>query len=108
MDEQDHTDTESVSSELSQFAPDQDEFPGLNVIKGPLSEEEMVRFLKSVKMSKRADRVARNFTTNIPGLVKQLKSVRNNPILLRRQQRRVSTLIKRLDPDNLLSATKHD
>ena len=92
----------SVSSDMSHFAPDYDEFATLQVSKGPLKDEEIINFLRRVKSAKKVLSIARKFTPDIPGLVKQLKPLRNNPLLQKRQQQRVRLLIKRLDPDEPL------
>ena len=106
MDEQDGSGYESVSSDISHFAPDYDEFAILQVSKGPLKDEEIIIFLKRVKSAKKVLSIAQKFTPDIPGLVKQLKPLRNNPLLQKRQQQRVRLLIKRLDPDEPLLLKK--
>ena len=60
----------------------------LPIPKGPLSETELVNFISSVKTRKVPQKIARKFTNNIPGLVKQLKPLRNNPLLKKNMQQR--------------------
>ena len=65
--------------------------------KGPLSPRQLVDFLAAVKMRKKPTEVAKKFTNSVPGLVKQLKPLRNSPLLNKGMQQRISKLIKSLD-----------
>ena len=106
MEEVETSDRESVSSDVSQCSQDFDEFATIPIPRGPLRQNEMVKFLKCVKSSKKALKIARKFTPDVPGLVRQLKPLRNNPLLNHNQQQRVRLLIKRLDPDEPLFTRK--
>ena len=64
---------------------------------GPLSEKALLQFLKLVKSSKKPHDVARKFTSNIPGLVRQLRPLRNTPLFKKSTQQRVHKLINRLE-----------
>ena len=65
--------------------------------KGPLSSKELMNFLASIKNRKKPVEVAKRFTANVPGLVKQLKPLHNNPLINRGLQQRVAKLIRTLD-----------
>ena len=65
--------------------------------KGPLSSKELVNFLASVKTRKKPAEVAKRFTANVPGLVKQLKPLRTIPLINRGLQQRITKLIRTLD-----------
>ena len=64
--------------------------------KGPLSPGQLVEFLAAVKMRKKPTEVAKIFTSSVPGLVKQLRPLRNNPLLNKCMQQRISSLLKNL------------
>ena len=64
---------------------------------GPLSEKDLMKFLKTVKASKKPVEIARKFTMNLPGLVRQLVPLRNTPAFKKSTQQRVQKLIKRLE-----------
>ena len=65
---------------------------------GPLSDSELLSFLKRVKSKKKPDEIARKYTNNIPGLVKQLKPLRNSAKVPKRVQHRIRKLVQTLDP----------
>ena len=65
--------------------------------KGPLSPRQLVDLLAAVKMRQKPTEVAKKFTNSVPGLVKQLKPLRNSPLLNKGMQQRISKLIKSLD-----------
>ena len=65
--------------------------------KGPLSSKELLSCLASVKTRKKPVEVAKRFTANVPGLVKQLKPLRTNPLINRGLQQRITKLIRTLD-----------
>ena len=92
-----NTDTDSVAWEDTQTdedLPTEDAFP---VTHGPLSQSVLLNFLSKVKGRKRPVQIARKYTSNIPGLVKQLKPLRNNPLLKRNMQQRIYKLVTTLD-----------
>ena len=64
---------------------------------GPLSHKTLLQFLKTVKASKKPHDVARKFTSNIPGLVRQLRPLKNSPLFKKSTQQRVHKLINKLD-----------
>lgn len=64
---------------------------------GPLSSKEICKFLKIVKARKKPLEVARKFTSNISGLVRQLRPLRNSPLFTKSTQQRIYKLIKNLD-----------
>ena len=64
---------------------------------GPLKPEELIKFLKHVKASKKPQTIAQKFTQNIPGLVDQLRLMKNHPLLKKSLQQRILKLIKNLD-----------
>ena len=91
------SDVESTSMEEPQ---DIDETSSDNLPKttGPLSDSELLSFLKRVKSKKKPDEIARKYTNNIPGLVKQLKPLRNSAKVPKRVQHRIRKLVQTLDP----------
>ncbi|XP_072181047.1 uncharacterized protein [Diadema setosum] len=64
---------------------------------GPLSDKQLIHFLKVVKSRKKPLEIARKFTPNIPGLVRQLRPLRNSPLFKKSTQQRISKLINKLD-----------
>ena len=64
---------------------------------GPLSDKELISFLKLVKSRKKPIEVARRFTPNINGLVRQLRPLRNSPLFKKSTQQRIHKLINKLD-----------
>lgn len=64
---------------------------------GPLSDKDLLEFLKRVKSRKKPLDVAREFTTNIPGLVRQLRPLRNSPHFSKSTKQRIYKLINKLD-----------
>ena len=64
---------------------------------GPLSDKELISFLKHVKSRKKPIEVARRFTSNIHGLVRQLRPLRNSPLFKKSTQQRIHKLINKLD-----------
>ena len=90
------TDTDSMWGEDTQTDDDL-RAEHLPIPKGPLSETELINFLSSVKARKVPQKIARKFTNNIPGLVKQLKPLRNNPLLKKNLQQRIQKLVRTLD-----------
>ena len=64
---------------------------------GPLSDKELLNFLKMVKSRKKPFEVARRFTPNIPGLIRQLRPLRNSPLFKKSTQQRIHKLINKLD-----------
>ena len=93
----DGTDTDSTQWEDSQTDDDLLGSAGLPTCKGPLKPEELLKFLKTVKSSKKPQQVAQKFTPNIPGLIAQLKPLKNSPLLKRQLQQRIYKLINQLD-----------
>ena len=87
----------SVASEASSLQSEQ-EMNDLSLSPGPLSNQQMTDFLRSVKARKKPEHIARKFTSDLPGLVKQMKPLRNSPLLNRNMQMRIRKLIKCLDP----------
>ena len=78
-------------------AADDDALPDcFTQTKGPLTPRQLVDFLAAVKMRKKPLEVAKKFTSGVPGL-KQLKPLRNNPLLNKGMQQRITKLIKSLD-----------
>ena len=67
------TDTDSMTWEDTQTDDDLPTEDTLPLTQGPLSQPDILKFLSSVKGRKKPIQVARKFTSNIPGLVKQLK-----------------------------------
>ena len=65
--------------------------------KGPLPDTELVKFLSSVKATKKTVQIAKKFTSNIPGLVKHLKPLCNSPLLNKNMQQRIQKLVSTLD-----------
>lgn len=94
------SDHESVSSVVSVFDQEGDGPGDLNLTKGPLQNEEVVTFLKCVKSRRKPLDVARKFTHDIPGLVKQLKPLRNSPLFTKNMQQRIRKLVRNLDPSD--------
>ena len=64
---------------------------------GPLSDKDLLEFLKRVKSRKKPHEVAREFTSNIPGLVRQLRPLRNSPHFSKSTKQRIYKLINKLD-----------
>ena len=64
---------------------------------GPLSDKELIKFLKTVKARKKPLDVARKFTSNIPGLVRQLRPLRNSPLFQKSTQQRIQKLVRKLE-----------
>ena len=93
----DGTDTDSTQWEDSQADDDPFGAAGLPTCTGPLKPDELLNFLKTIKSSKKPELVARKFTRNVPGLVAQLKPLKNSPLLKRNLQQRIYKLIKNLD-----------
>ena len=93
----DCTDTDSTQWEDSQTDDNIFGSAGLPTCKGPLKPEELLSFLNNVKSSKRPEHIARKFTQNIPGLVNQLKPLKNSPLLKKSLQQRIYKLIRKLD-----------
>ena len=94
------SDHESISSEQSQFTQDDDGPEDLHAPDGPLSNQQLVSFLKCVKSRRKPLDVAKKFTHDIPGLIKQMKPLRNSPLLRKNMQQRVRKLIRNLDPND--------
>ena len=91
------TDTDSMTWEDTQTDDDLPIEDTLPLTQGPLSQPDILKFLSSVKGRKKPIQVARKFTSNIPGLVKQLKPLKNSPLLKRNMQQRIYKLISTLD-----------
>ena len=91
------TDTDSMTWEDTQTDDDLPIEDTLPLTQGPLSQPDILKFLSSVKGRKKPIQVARKFTSNIPGLVKQLKPLKNSPSLKRNMQQRIYKLISTLD-----------
>ena len=91
------TDTDSMTWEDTQTDDDLPIEESLPLTQGPLSQPDILKFLSSVKGRKKPIQVARKFTSNIPGLVKQLKPLKNSPLLKRNMQQRIYKLISTLD-----------
>ena len=89
------SDIQSVTSEATE-----EDFCDLVTTKGPLSNADLTTFLRCVKARRKPLEIARKFTNDLPGLVKQLKPLRNTPLFNKNMQQRVRKLIKTLDPND--------
>ena len=91
------TDTDSMAWEDTQTDDDLLPEEVLPIGQGPLSQSEIAKFLASVKGRKKPIQIALKFTSNIPGLVNQLKPLRSSPLLRRNMQQRIYKLISTLE-----------
>lgn len=93
------TDTDSMTWEETQTDVDEDlpREDALPISHGPLSQSDLLKFLSAVKNRKKPIQLARKFTSNIPGLVKQLKPLKNSPLLKKNMQQRIYKLISTLN-----------
>ena len=90
-----NTDTDSVMWEDAQS---EDELPlSFLPTKGPLTRPQLASFLSQVKAKRKQGTIAKKYTSDIPGLVKQLKPLRNHTLLSRKMQQRIQKLVKSLD-----------
>ena len=64
---------------------------------GPLSNKELIKFVRVVKSRKKPLEVAHKFTNNISGLTRQLMPLRNSPLFKKSTQVRVQKLIRKLE-----------
>ena len=96
---QDTTTTDVTMGEDPQDTDDEsvDWASSLPSSQGPLSDKELISFLKLVKSRKKPIEVARRFTPNINGLVRQLRPLRNSPLFKKSTQQRIHKLINKLD-----------
>ena len=95
-------DTASILSETnSQPSELECEEGDLSIPTGPLSQKQMTAFLKCVKARRKPGEIAKKFTGDIPGLVKQLKPLRSSPLLNRNMQMRIRKLVKGLDIEDV-------
>ena len=99
--EEAESDLDSVSWEDTDQSQESQEH-NIPQTKGPLSNQELIKFLKAVKSKKKPDEIARKFTNDIPGLVKQLMPLRNSSLVQKKTQHRIRKLIKTLDPNDPL------
>ena len=91
------SDSESIQSE-DMRAEDECLTPVSRIsTQGPLSPDKLLKFLKSVKSSKKPRTVAQKFTSNIPGLVDQLRTLKNDSLPKKSLQQRLHKLIKNLE-----------
>lgn len=95
----DLTDTDSMTWEDTQSQTDEESIheETLPLTPGPLSASEIIKFLASVKGRKKPTQIARKYTSNIPGLVKQLKPLKNSPLFKKSMQQRIYKLVNTLD-----------
>ena len=93
----DPSDTDSMTWEDAQTDEDLPSEAVLPLTQGPLSQGEIIKFLSNVKGRKKPAQIARKYTSNIPGLVKQLKPLKNSPLVKRNMQQRIYKLISTLD-----------
>ena len=91
------TDTDSMTWEDAQSEEEALKEDSLPLTQGPLSQSEIVTFLSNVKGRKKPGKFAQKYTTNIPGLVKQLKPLKNSPLVKRNMQQRIYKLINSLE-----------
>ncbi|XP_041461022.1 proline-rich receptor-like protein kinase PERK9 [Lytechinus variegatus] len=91
------TDTDSMTWEDAQTDEDIPKEDALPLTQGPLSQGQIVKFLSNVKGRKKPAQIARKYTSNIPGLVKQLKPLKNSPLVKRNMQQRIYKLISTLE-----------
>ena len=85
---------EETQTDVDEDLPREDVLP---ISHGPLSQSDLLKFLSAVKNRKKPIQLARKFTSNIPGLVKQLKPLKNSPLLKKSMQQRVYKLIGTLN-----------
>ena len=77
---------------------EEDAYPtALPTYNNPLSHQDIITFLSSVKCQRKPKDIAKKCTHNLPGLVRQLKPLRNAPALHNSMQQRIKKLVKKLD-----------